>query len=132
MNKITNKITKAVTLFVISLYGMGSLVSCSDVFDVESNYISETDYDHIKTASDTIYSVTGILNSLQAIADRTILLGEVRGDLMSVTDVTDADLRNVANFNITDNNKYNTPADYYAVINNCNYFITINCFCSSW
>lgn len=123
MNKITNKISKAVTLFAISLYGMGSLVSCSDVFDVESNYISETDYDHIKTASDTIYSVTGILNSLQAIADRTILLGEVRGDLMSVTDVTDADLRNVANFNITDNNKYNTPADYYAVINNCNYFI---------
>lgn len=110
-------------LIAITLCGMGSLVSCSDVFDAESNYISETDYNHLNTAADTIYSVTGILSKLQAIADRTVLLGEVRGDLMSVTNITEADLRDVANFSVNDDNKYNSPADYYAIINNCNYFI---------
>ena len=60
---------------------------------------------------------------MQTIADRTILLGELRGDLVSVTDAADADLRNIANFNIGDDNKYNNPKDYYAIINNCNFYI---------
>ena len=42
---------------------------------------------------------------------------------MTVTDATPADLRAVANFTIGDDNMYNNPLDYYAIINNCNYFI---------
>ena len=63
------------------------------------------------------------MNKMQAIADRTILLGEVRGDLVDITDVTNSDLRDVALFNVGNENKYNQPRDYYAIINNCNYFI---------
>lgn len=100
-----------------------SMVSCSDFFDEESTYIINADKEHLNNATDSIYSVIGILNKMQAIADRTILLGEVRGDLVSVTDVTSADLRDVANFNVKDDNMYNEPTDYYAIINNCNYFI---------
>ena len=77
----------------------------------------------MNNAADTIYSVVGVLNKLQAVADRTILLGEVRGDLVDVTDATHADLRKVAAFDIDEDNKYNSPRDYYAIINNCNYFI---------
>ena len=97
--------------------------SCADFFNQDSDQVIFSDQDHLTNATDTIYSVTGILNKLQALADRTILLGEVRGDLVDVTDVTSNDLRQVAQFNISDENMYNRPSDYYAVINNCNYFI---------
>lgn len=102
---------------------MMSFVSCSDFFNEDNEYIINADQDHLNNATDTIYSVVGILNKLQAIADRTVLLGEARGDLVDVTDATSSDLRDVASFNIGDGNQYNVPRDYYAIINNCNYFI---------
>lgn len=100
-----------------------SLTSCQNFYDVESTHYISADENHLVNATDTIYSVTGILNKLQAIADRTILLGELRGDLVNVNKNASSDLRDIANFQINDNNKYNVPSDYYAVINNCNYFI---------
>ena len=99
------------------------LVACSDFFDQQSEHVIFTEQDHLHNATDTIYSVTGILNKLQAIADRTIILGEVRGDLVDITNTSSSDLRDVSLFNIGDDNRYNQPRDYYAVINNCNYFI---------
>ena len=108
---------------LLSGVGAGFLTSCSDFFDQESEHVIFTDKDHLNSATDTIYSVTGILSKLQVLADRTILLGEVRGDLVDVTDVASSDLRDVALFNVGDDNQYNQPRDYYAVINNCNYFI---------
>lgn len=100
-----------------------NFVSCSDFFETESDHVVFADKNHLGNATDTIYSVTGIMNKLQALGDRTILLGEARGDLMEVTDATAADLRAIAMFQADDNNMYNVPRDYYAVINNCNYFI---------
>lgn len=100
-----------------------SFASCEDFMDVESTHYIDADKNHLTTATDTIYSVIGILNKIQAIGDRTILLGEMRGDLMRVTNATNSDLRDVAMFNVDDDNMYNQPRDYYAIINNCNYFI---------
>ncbi len=99
------------------------LSGCKDFFDQESEHVIYSDKDHLDNATDTIYSMTGILSKLQALADRTILLGEVRGDLVDVTNIASNDLRQLAQFNADDDNMYNAPRDYYAVINNCNYFI---------
>lgn len=101
----------------------GMTTSCSDFFEPDSNRIIYANKPHLNSASDTLYSVIGILGKLQALGDRTILLGEMRGDLVDINTNTNADLRDVALFNIGDDNKYNRPSDYYAVINNCNYFI---------
>jgi len=101
----------------------GGVCSCSDFFETESTHYIDADKDHLASANDTIYSVIGILNKVQAIADRTVLLGELRGDLVDVTDATPADLRQIAMFEVDDDNEYNCPRDYYAIINNCNYFI---------
>lgn len=110
-------------LLGLSLLTVGLTTSCEDYFEVESTHYIDADKDHLTTPADTIYSVTGILNKVQAIGDRTILLGEMRGDLTRVTNVTASDLRKVAMFEIDDDNMYNQPRDYYAIINNCNYFI---------
>lgn len=109
--------------FIFGLCACCGLLSCSDFFDQQPDHIIFAEENHLGNATDTIYSVTGILNKLQAIGDRTILLGEVRGDLVDLTNDANSDLRDMASFNIGDDNRYNVPSDYYAVINNCNYFI---------
>jgi len=122
ITKIINKVMVGATAFLLPLSSF-VFVSCEDFFEQESDHVMFDDQHSLNDATDTIYSVTGIMKKLQNLADRTILLGEARGDLTDVTDATSADLRNVALFNITDDNKYNNPRDYYAVINNCNYFL---------
>lgn len=102
---------------------MFTVTSCGDFFDQDSDQVIYADKGHLGNATDTIYSVTGILDKLQNLADRTILLGELRGDLMDINSSTSSDLRDIALFQIGDSNVYNSPRDYYAVINNCNYFI---------
>jgi hypothetical protein len=97
--------------------------ACSDFFDQDSSQVIYADKGHLGNATDTVYSVIGIMNKLQSIADRTILLGEVRGDLIDVTANASADLHELAMFNVSDDNIYNSPRDYYSIINNCNYFL---------
>lgn len=97
--------------------------SCGDFFDQDSDHVIFTDDHGLGQASDTLFSIAGIMQKMQALGDRTILLGEVRGDLVDVTNAANSDLRELSLFNISDNNKYNSPKDYYAVINNCNLFI---------
>ena len=119
-------ITKVYKLFLAGVMGCSMAVvmsSCEDFFDQESDHVMFADHNHLNSATDTIYSVTGIMKKLQVLADRTILLGEARGDLVDITEATPKDLRDVARFDIGDDNMYNNPRDYYAVINNCNYFL---------
>lgn len=98
-------------------------VSCSDFLYDDSDIVTYADKNHLTSDADTLWSVAGIMNKLQVVADRTILLGELRGDLVSVTPYADADIRDVASFNIGTDNRYNDIADYYAIVNNCNYFL---------
>lgn len=86
--------------------------------------------DHTLTsASDTVYSVLGILNKLEMLADQTVLLGEVRGDLVNTynafhTGEDFSPLGKLANFEAGDDTTYNNYSKYYAVINNCNFYIS--------
>lgn len=104
------------------LAGVGAFTSsCEDMLESDSKFVIYDD--HLKTPADTANSLVGIIYKLQAIAERTHLLGEVRGDLVSVKNTADQDLLQMANFTIDDDNVYNNPRDYYAVINNCNYYL---------
>lgn len=116
-------IMKRIYIFITALLAAGTFTACSDFFEQDSDQVIFSETEHLTHATDTMYSVVGIVNKLQAIADRTILLGEVRADLVDVTNVANSDLRDLAFFNVSDDNRYNQPSDYYAVINNCNYFV---------
>lgn len=97
--------------------------SCEDMLDPESNLVMYEEDNQLNSVHDTLFSVMGVVNSLQKVADRTNLLGEVRGDLVTLTTDATTDLQALANFTADTENKYNKPEDYYAIINNCNYFI---------
>jgi len=99
------------------------LVSCDDMLNVDTDRtIYEKDY-QLQSPNDTIYSMVGIYSQLQKIMDSYILLGEMRGDLLDVTENSNQNLRDINNFNISKSNPYANIKDYYAVINNCNYLI---------
>ena len=92
------------------------LISCSDFLYEDTDQVIYADKSHLNNDADTLWSIAGIINKMQVIADRTILLGEVRGDLVDITSNASADLRQLSMFNISSDNKYNVPRDYYAVI----------------
>ena len=97
--------------------------SCESMLEKDSDLVKFADEAHLNNATDTIYSVVGIMKKMQTLADRTIVLGEIRGDLVDITNSASSDVRDVALFNISEGNRFNRPRDYYAVINNCNYFL---------
>ena len=99
------------------------LAGCSDMLETSSDLVEYEKDNTLNHATDSVYSVLGILNKMQLIADRSVLLGEARGDLMRTTESASADLKRLAAFDLNESNKYNAVSDYYAVINNCNYYI---------
>ncbi len=109
-------------LWLTALLPLG-FTACSDFLYDESDQVIYSDDHHLDSDADTLFTIAGIMNKMQAIADRTILLGEVRGDLVSITENASDDLRQLADFNVGKDNKYNSVRDYYAVINNCNFFL---------
>ena len=100
------------------------LTGCSSLMETDSELVEYEKDNHLDTPSDTVYSVMGIVYKMQAIADRTVLLGELRSDLTTTTASASKDLKDIANFNIDTENTYNRISDYYAIINNCNYYLT--------
>ena len=102
---------------------LGGLTACEDMLDVSSSSVQYEDSHELNSAADSLYSVVGILSKLQVIADRTVLLGELRGDLVTSNEHTEKDLRELINHEVSVDNIYNNYSDYYAIINNCNYYL---------
>ena len=111
------------SLFTLLLLATAMLTACSDLLDTESEMVEFEENNTLNHPTDSVYSVMGIVNQMQKIADRTVLLGEVRGDLVTTTNEASSDLKRLAAFDFDAANKYLRVSDYYAVINNCNYFI---------
>lgn len=104
-----------------AIFTVGLTTSCEDMFDIKSSRVIYEENHELGSTADSVYTTTGILQSVRKIADRYIILGEVRGDLVDVNDLTKTSLRNLSEFNFEDENEYLNIRDYYAVINNCNY-----------
>lgn len=117
-----NKIKKTLrTLCFLALTGLMASVatSCDDMLTVDTG---DKTY---QNANDTLYSYLGILKHVQDIAERQVLLGELRGDLVSPTAYMTDTLYAIANFeNPADGScSLLKVSDYYAVINNCNLYL---------
>ena len=115
--------TKSILYSVALTLLLGGFTACEDMLDVSSSSIQYEDKHTLNSAADSLYSVVGILSKLQAVADRTVLLGELRGDLVTDNENTEKDLRELINHEVSATNVYNDYSDYYAIINNCNYYL---------
>lgn len=99
------------------------LVGCSDLLDVDSTRTASPDDYSLGAANDTLHSMFSVFSQLQKISQNYVFLGELRGDLMDLTDKSDAYLKQINNFEISSDNPYVKIKDYYSIINNCNYII---------
>ena len=122
IRKIQNKAYSLLCAFCLFCV-LCATSSCEDMLDKGNDYVIYADGQVLNNPADTVSSVLGILNKLQGIAVRTNLLGELRADLVKVRSNATSDLKDIASLDIKDDNKYNVPGDYYAVINNCNSYL---------
>jgi starch-binding outer membrane protein, SusD/RagB family len=115
--------TKSIIVATLLASVTGLFYSCDGLLDTSSSLVVFSEDHQLDQAADSVYSVMGIIYKMQSIADRTVLIGEIKGDLVDVTPEASVDLQQLANFNMQPGNSYNAPSDYYAVINNCNFFL---------
>ena len=54
---------------------MTVFTGCADFFEQESDHVAFAEDYKLDNTTDTLYGVIGILNKMQKLADRTILLG---------------------------------------------------------
>jgi len=99
------------------------LISCDEFLDTESGRMVDSDQYNLKASGDSLFSMFGLLTQMQKLADSYVLLGELRGDLMETTDLSDISLLEINNHSISADNPFADVRKYYAVINNCNYIL---------
>jgi len=117
-------ITKNIHKFLIACSltcGAAAVTGCSDMLDTESE--RQLFDPSLSEKTDSVYYALGILQGIQQLADQYVFQGEMQGDLVTTTQYTDKNLRQLANFSATAANKYDSAYVYYRVINNCNYYI---------
>ena len=95
--------------------------SCSDLLDTEST--RQNIDPELSAKTDSLSYSYGIMQAMQQLADQYVYQGELRGDLVATTQYTDSMLTQLATFQATAANRYDSAYVYYRVINNCNYYI---------
>ncbi|MBQ7442976.1 MAG: hypothetical protein IJS59_03800 [Bacteroidaceae bacterium] len=98
--------------------------SCEDMLTGDMDRHVEID----DIAQDTLYSYWGILQTLQRVAERYVVLGECRGDLVEGTTYVSDSINAILDFGLTGDatdgsNRYLRAADFYRVVNSCNAYI---------
>jgi hypothetical protein len=112
----TKKVTKPLLWAAVLLL---SLSSCEEYLDVEpqDKLAGEQLYRNVYDA-DAV--VIGIYGKFMGLAGKYVMLNEMRADLMTTTYNSDPYLKELSEQNISAENPYVNPKDFYEVIQNCN------------
>ena len=110
-------------LSLLLLGFLGFFTSCSDMLETDSSMIEFAEQNKLNSSRDTVSSLMGVVRGIQTIADRTFILGDIRSDQVVITASATTAIKQIANFEVDAENPYNKVSDYYAIINNCNYYI---------
>lgn len=112
---------KKIFISIIAILGIFGTTSCSDMLETDStSLLIDPDLNH---KTDSLFYAYGIFSAMQMAADQYVMQGEARGDLLDVTKATSSDLRQLASYQATAANKYDSAYVYYRIINNCNYYL---------
>ncbi|MDP3643892.1 MAG: RagB/SusD family nutrient uptake outer membrane protein [Bacteroidota bacterium] len=111
-------------IIIAVLSSMVFLPSCSDFLNPvqDLNVTQEQLYDDWYEYRSVAMGLYGLQ---QKLAEQLVVLGELRGDLLTVTPNADADLIEIYNFQPSKNNKYADPTNFYKLISASNSFIKV-------
>ena len=116
----------SIILLIGSILLGATFSSCEDMLSPESSR------HRYEVAQDTLYSYWGIIKSLQNVAERYIVLGECRGELVDGSDYVSDSIRAILDFDMDNamladgNCRFLNARDYYHIINSCNAYLA-NC-----
>ncbi|MEI6949729.1 RagB/SusD family nutrient uptake outer membrane protein [Paraflavisolibacter sp. H34] len=96
-----------------------ALGSCKKQFQLEPETELNTTQVY-RNVYDADAAVIGVYGKLLGIARQYVILNELRGDLMQVTQNADAALRDISTHKVKPGNPYADPRPFYALINDCN------------
>ncbi len=107
------------TIIIIFISVILMLNSCEEFFDPDQGLIVDEneyfqDWNEYRAAELGLYALQ------QDLVEQLVILGELRGDLLTVTENADRDLVEVNRNQITAANKYASPLAFYRLIGACN------------
>ncbi|MCA5003869.1 RagB/SusD family nutrient uptake outer membrane protein [Sphingobacterium bovistauri] len=105
------------------LLGSIGLASCSKYFDVNTRDMLLDD-DYVKETNELYSGYIGVASKMQAIADQTIFLSDLRSDLLEPTQNAPQELWDIYNFKEAKGNEFANPSGYYDLIVNANNYIS--------
>lgn len=106
------KYTVILGAFLLSVF---LLSSCKEFLnpDQEINITKDKLYDDWYEYRSIVMGLYGIQAEL---VEQLVILGELRGDLMQITENADADMVEIYNFNVSKENKYASPTNFFKLI----------------
>lgn len=99
--------------------GMVTTISCQKAFDIQPEDALEASQVY-QNVYDADAAVLGIYGKFVKLADRYILMNELRADLLDVTPNANTYLKQLGTQTVAEDNPYTDPKPFYEVIINCN------------
>ncbi len=118
------KISSALYAATALILSITILTGCEKFFDPDQEInITEDklfdDWYEYRSVEMGLYSIQSEL------VEQIMVLGELRADLLQITDNADADLIEIYNFNISHENPYASPTTFFTLISACNNLIRV-------
>jgi len=105
--------------FLVLLLILTTAQGCKKMFDLPPEEVVDAS-EMYRNVYDADAVIIGIYGKLLTVADRYILLNELRGDLLDVTHNSDAYLKQLNQHQEQADNPYINPRPFYELIVNCN------------
>lgn len=103
----------------VSAVAVAGLTSCKKIMDVQPQ--DQLDVSQMyRDVYDADAAIIGIYGKFQALAERYILLNELRADMLDFTSNADMYLRELSTHKVSADNPYVNPRPFYELIINCN------------
>ena len=104
---------------LLVVLGATAFSSCKKTFDLLPQ--AQLDASQMyRNVYDADAAIVGLYGKFTSLAERYILLNELRGDMLEYTDNADEYLRQISTHSVTAENPYANPRPFYELIVNCN------------
>jgi hypothetical protein len=108
-------------LFLVAILGLSS---CKEFLN-PSQEIDLTEDQLYKDWAEYRSVEMGMYGLQQKLVEQLMVLGELRGDLLTITPNAEADLVEINNFSVSKNNKYASPTNFFRLISASNNLIRV-------
>ena len=117
MNKM-----KLYTRQIAGLFLALTVMSCEKMLDVDSTTSIKAE-DHYSSTGEVYGAFIGLAAVFSNVAEQTVVLSELKGDLLAPTQNAPEDFWDIYRFKADNNTAYTSSKPYYDIVINCNDFL---------